>query len=70
MPIQFRIKELAESRGLSLLQLATMSNIAYSTIHRIASNQSTRIDLATLEALAKALGVDFRELFADENTTS
>ena len=56
-----RIQELRTRAGLSLRQLAERSGVDFSTIHRIEKgDESPRF--ATLEKLAKALGVSVRDL--------
>ena len=64
MATVFRLREVLEKRAepLSLLQLAKRAGLGYGTVHRIYSNQATRVDLATLDALAGVLKCDPGEL--------
>jgi transcriptional regulator with XRE-family HTH domain len=41
----------------SLLRLAKQSGLSYTTVHGVYSNRAKRVDLATLDSLASALGV-------------
>ena len=55
MPTRFRLAELLEERGVSQSELARSSGVSFQTINAIANNRTTRVDLATLDAIAKAL---------------
>jgi putative transcriptional regulator len=44
-----------EQRGLSIYELARRSDLPYQTVHRIARETTSRINLATLAALCDAL---------------
>ncbi len=56
-----RLRKIRDQKGLSLRQLAEKAGIDFSTIHRIEQRiESPRF--ATLEKLAKALGVKVRDL--------
>jgi transcriptional regulator with XRE-family HTH domain len=56
-----RLRELRERASLSLRDLAKKAGMEFSTIHRIEQGgESPRF--ATLEKLAKALGVSVRDL--------
>ncbi len=55
------LRKIREQASLSLRQLAEQSGVDFSTIHRIEKgDESPRF--ATLEKLAKALGVSVRDL--------
>lgn len=64
VPTMFRLREvineLPEPR--SLLSVAKRAGVSYTTAHAIYSNHTTRVDLATLDALARALGCEPGEL--------
>jgi transcriptional regulator with XRE-family HTH domain len=57
-PITLRIRELREARGWSQVHLGRQAGVNQATISRIENGQTTGIDFATLEALARALEVD------------
>ena len=57
-PIHLRLRELREERGLSQVALGNLSDVKQSTISEMESGTRQRIDLAILERLANALGVD------------
>lgn len=46
-----------------LLELQRQTGIAYSTLHRLYHEKSTRIDLAVIDLLCNALGVKVGDLF-------
>ncbi len=62
-PLQFRIKELREARGLSQATLAEHVGVRQATINDLENGHSRRDTLALLERLADALGVEPGELF-------
>lgn len=66
MPTRFRLAELLAERGISQNELARRSGISQVTVNAIANNRTTRVDLATLDALAKALNVEPGELLERE----
>lgn len=60
----FRLREALEAleNPPSLMQLAKDAGLSYPTVHGIYHNDTTRVDLATLDALARALGCEPGEL--------
>lgn len=60
--IRLRIKEVARQRGVSQRQLVLRSGLDIRIVQRVMRNDNTNITLITLDKLAKALGVDPREL--------
>ena len=46
----------------NISELARVSGVSRVTVHRMYHNLSTRVDLATLDALASALGCEPGEL--------
>lgn len=62
-PIQIRLEELRNARGWSQAELARQSKVPQPTISRIEAG-TTRVDLAVLERLAIALGVNAAILIA------
>lgn len=59
----FRIKELAEARGLNISTLGNKANMTYSQVYAIWNNKRQRPALATLERIAQALEVPIWALF-------
>ncbi len=59
MTTTFRLRELLEGREepLSLAKLARESGLSYATVHAIYHNDTARVDLSSLDALAAVLGV-------------
>jgi transcriptional regulator with XRE-family HTH domain len=56
-----RLKELREARALSLRELANVAGVGHNTIYRIEHGQVNVLP-RTVRRLAKALGVEPREL--------
>ncbi len=56
-PISISIREHREARGWSQYRLAKESGVLQSTISRIEAGKTPKVDLVTLEKLARALGV-------------
>lgn len=65
----FRIKELAQARGMSQEALAFKSGVKMRTIQRLWQNKIRKAELRTMIAIADALGVDVRELYTDQDET-
>lgn len=55
MAIKWRVKKLAEARGMNIGQLAEASGMAYSSAIDYWHGRARRVDLATLERLCEAL---------------
>lgn len=60
-----KLKELRESRALSLRELANEAGVGHNTIYRIEHGQRNALP-RTVRRLAKALGVEPRELMKGE----
>jgi transcriptional regulator with XRE-family HTH domain len=60
-----KLKDLREDRVLSQRELARMANLAYGTVWRI-ENGFPEARTSTIRKLAKALGVEPRELIKRE----
>ena len=60
--IRLRIKEIAESKGISQSKLGRMADIDAKTIRRIYQHPTTSVTIVLLDRLAKALNVDASEL--------
>jgi DNA-binding Xre family transcriptional regulator len=56
---RFRLAELLASHDppLSQAELSRRSGVSHVTVNALANNKTTRVDLLTLERLARALGV-------------
>lgn len=67
MTTVFRLREVIDHRDPppSLRQIARDTGLSYTTVHAIYHNATTRVDLATLDALAQALNVDAGELVGE-----
>ena len=66
---RFRLQAVLDALDVSQSEAARRSGVSYVTVNAIANNRTTRVDLATLDALSRALGVppgDFLEQSADE----
>jgi transcriptional regulator with XRE-family HTH domain len=61
-PLRLRIDELRAEKGLTLDDLAKKARVGRSTVIRLEQATTTRVDLAVIEKLAKALGVSAGEL--------
>lgn len=62
--MQTRIKEIRQSKGMTLRMLADLSGISKATICNIEANRVSPIT-STLEALSDALSVSIVELFEE-----
>jgi DNA-binding Xre family transcriptional regulator len=64
MATAFRLREILEDLGIhpNISELARVSGVSRVTLHRMFHNLSTRVDLATLDALASTLGCEPGEL--------
>jgi DNA-binding Xre family transcriptional regulator len=71
VPIRFRLSELLAARddALSQAELARRAGLSNTTVNEIALNKTTRISLATIEALCTTLGVKPGDLFDLEPET-
>lgn len=64
--MRLRVKELAESKGMTQEDLHYTARIDKRTIERYWNDSVQRPDRAVLEALAAALQVTVKDLIADE----
>jgi transcriptional regulator with XRE-family HTH domain len=60
-----RLRAIAQSRQISLRQLARRANISYSYVNQIANNEALNVRLKVLRDLAIVLDVPVWALFAD-----
>jgi len=63
--IRLRVKEVAESKGISRTRLSRLADTNYKTINAIFKNPYKEVTTTTLERLAKALGVSVVELIEE-----
>ncbi len=67
MAIRWRVREIAEPERWNAKKLAEATGLAYGTVYAIWTNQATRVDFKTLEALARVLKVTPGELIGATN---
>lgn len=60
-----KLKEIRESKGISVSELARVANITRQTIHRLESDIDNSANTQTLKSLADALGVKVSDFFMD-----
>lgn len=63
MPIENRLSQLIEEKGLSMYALAKQANLTYPTVFNLAHKKTTRIDLETLDKLCTALDATPDQIF-------
>lgn len=65
--IRFRLKEVLADKQISMGKLSRLSDVSYSTISRIANNDTSYSPtINILQRLAKALNVPISELYYEE----
>lgn len=60
--IRLKVKEVAETKKMSMRKLVRESGIAYNTLRTIYRDPYRQVSTATLDRLSKALDVDASEL--------
>lgn len=65
-PVRLRLRELRTAKGHSQTALADLAGVRQATISELESGKAKRIDFATIEKLADALGVEPSELLERE----
>ncbi len=63
--IRLRVKEIAESKGISRTRLSRLADTNYKTINAIFKNPYREVTTTTLERLAKALEVPVADLIEE-----
>jgi putative transcriptional regulator len=63
MATRWRVRKLAEAKGMNISQLAEASGMAYSSVLDYWHNRGRRIDLLNVERLCKALDCTPADLF-------
>ncbi|NJK80990.1 MAG: helix-turn-helix transcriptional regulator [Chloroflexaceae bacterium] len=61
-----RVRELAQAQGYNISTLSRRADLSYPTVHAMWHSHVVRIDLTTLEAVARVLGVRTGDLIVDE----
>ncbi len=65
-PLRLRLQELREARGWTQAGLARLAGVQRTTVNRLERRELKSLDVATLEKLANALGVDAGYLIVHE----
>lgn len=65
MRVKLRVREVAQSKGMSMTRLHTKSEVSYNTIRRIFRDPFVEVTTTTLGRLAEALGVPTYQLIED-----
>lgn len=60
-----RLKSIRESKGISVSELARLSNVTRQTIHRLENEQVEAANTRTLKSLADALNVKVSDFFME-----
>ena len=63
--LRLRVKEIAESKGISIAKLARKADLDSRTVYRIVHDPFAEITTVTLGRLAEALGVSVKDLIED-----
>lgn len=61
--IQLKVKEVAESKHISMAKLSRMADLNYGTIRAIYENPNRDVAVTTLEKIARALKVNVPDLY-------
>jgi DNA-binding Xre family transcriptional regulator len=65
MKTRLKVKEIAESRGITMTKLSRISDVNYKTIHAIFTRPERDVEYKTLLKIAKALEVNVAELIEE-----
>ena len=60
---RLKVRQIAESKGISRTRLSRLAEIQYDTVNAIWNNEQRDVSLSTLIKIAKALHVDVAELY-------
>ena len=60
-----RVKEIADSRGLTADDIARMSWVKYTTVHNIFTGRTVNPELLTILPIARVLGVSVEDLVVE-----
>ena len=64
---KLRVKELAKEKGISMGKLSRAADVDMNTLRRVYDDTRYSPTLATLEKLAKALGVKIADLIEEDD---
>jgi DNA-binding Xre family transcriptional regulator len=64
---KLRVKEVAKEKGISMGKLSRAADVDMNTLRRVYDDTRYSPTLATLEKLAKALGVKIADLIEEDN---
>ena len=64
---RWRVREIAEPERWNAKKLAEATGLAYGTVYAIWTNQATRVDFKTLDALARVLKVEPGDLIVADS---
>lgn len=65
--VRLLIKEIAERQGLNRSQLQMKAQVTLPMLNRYWNNDTESVHLASLDKIARALGVEVQDLFARES---
>ena len=65
--VQLRVKEVAQQKGFSKGKLSRAANVDINTLKRVYDDPNYSPTLATLEKLARALGVKIADLIVEDD---
>lgn len=63
--LRLRVKEVAESKGISMGKLSRLSDVTYNTIRTLYRNPEGGVNIQTLYRIAKALDVPIADLLEE-----
>lgn len=61
--IRLKVKEIAESKHITMAKLSRMADLNYGTIRALYDNPNRDVAVTTLEKIAKALKCDITDLY-------
>jgi transcriptional regulator with XRE-family HTH domain len=63
--VKIKVKEILQSRNVSMSKLSRLSDVSFSTISRICNDPLYSPTLNTLERIAKSLGIAISDLYEE-----
>lgn len=64
--VRLLIKEITEEKGWNRSKLQMEAKVTLSMLNRYWNNETESVHLASIDRIARALGVQVRDLFAEE----